>query len=155
MKRKIILACVAFGVLVASLIVANIVNENLGLQDKVQSCFKRYTKGVEYKDTSVVLIKTIDDESREAITNDQIACSIERLGFDQSLVSQMAQKQQGRVDNDKFAVIWIVRDSVECLDPEEPSSGLSWGLGNVNLFSECQNTNVTKSDLQLVLKDYR
>jgi hypothetical protein len=155
MKRKIILACLAIGVLVASLIVANIVNENLGLQDKVQSCFKRYTKGVAYKGMSVVLLKTIDDESREAITNDQIACSMARLGFDQSLVSQMTQETQGRVDNDKFAVVWIVRDSVECLDPEEPSSGLSWGLGNVSLFSECQNTEVTSSKLQIVLKDYR
>lgn len=155
MKRKLVWMLVGLGVLLASFSLTNIVNENLGLQDKVQSCFKRYTKGVVYSDYTVGLSKKIEDDAREAITTEQIACSMARLGFDGRLASQMELKKQGRLDNERFAIVWNVRDTLECLDPQTAPTNSTNDLSDVNIFSDCTNTKVASSELRVFLKDYR
>jgi hypothetical protein len=80
---------------------------------------------------------------------------MERLGFDGSLASQMAPKRQGRLDNERFAIVWNVRDSLECLDPQKVPTNTTNDLSDVNIFSDCKNTKVVSSELRVFLKDYR
>lgn len=151
LKKKVTAGLVGIAMLLSSLVIVNIVNENLGIQDKVQSCFKRYNKGVVFDTYAVGLSATIGDVSRETIDTNQIACSLTRLGFDGNIASQMASMKQGRLDNDKFAVVWRVTDTVACLDWKKPVKSLS----DVDISNNCKVSEVTKSELKVVLKDYR
>jgi hypothetical protein len=78
-----------------------------------------------------------------------------RLGCDGSVASQMALKKQGWLDNERFAIVWNVRDTLECLDPQAAPTNSTTDLSDVNLFSDCKNTKVASSDLRVFLKDYR
>ncbi len=151
LKKKVKVGLAGIAMLLTSLVIVNIVNENLGIQDKVQSCFKRYDKGVVFDTYAVGLSATIGDVSRETIDTNQIACSITRLGFDGNIAAQMASMKQGRLDNDKFAVIWRVTDTVACLDWKKPVKNLF----DVDISNNCKVSKVTKSELKVVLKDYR
>lgn len=149
-NRKLIAALAGVGVLGSALLTVNVVTANLGLQEKIQSCFKRYTKGIEYKRYSVVLSKSQTDASREAISSRQIECAIGRLGFDSKTLGLITSKKEGRVDNNNFAILWNRLKTHKCLNYKYPITH-----GTDYSFGTCVQSKVSDTRLVLTIKAYR
>jgi hypothetical protein len=152
LKKQTIAVLAGVGVLAAFLGTQNLINANLGLQDKVQSCFKRFTNGVQFRGFSVELTKSLGDDSRESISAEQLECAVGRLGFAASTVAQISAKSVGRVDNEHFAVSWEVVDVTTCLKYEHELDD----EGHLkSLYAVCAKSIVTDTKLHVTLKDYR
>ena len=151
-KLKLVIACATAAALIGGLAISDAIHQNLGIRDQVQSCFKRYTKRLSFEPFSIKLTKTEGDQSRESVTSEQIACAAKRLGFRDSVAKEVNQTKQGRVDNDKFAVIWKVVQVSDCVAWESQKES-----ENVSAFSstKCLKTKVVRTERFVSFKDYR
>jgi hypothetical protein len=163
MRKQIMVGSLVAVLAVGSLVSYNAYQAGLPIRNKIESCFKRYTHGVSFdKKYAVSLKKVQGDNSREAITDDQLVCAGNRLGFTAEHMRSMHAEKDGRIDLSSFSMEWGRTLDTECLilaPKKDYKSGT--GLFDPNAYAPsvaagtCLKEKVTRNTLWVSFKDYR